>query len=193
MGDVRQALVLATRDAHEALHEHARIAPLMRSDLTVDVYRDLLIDYFILYTNLEAQRAAASWWPALSLEPLVSALRWDLSDLGTPRPAFERVETGLELASDDAVLGALYVLHGASFGASVIGSAIARTLPHSPCRFFSRPQGLARRWRRLLASLETTGKAEPKRQAIIAGADATFLHFGTFLSNARSLPPLSTS
>ena len=204
MGPVRQALVAATRDAHEALHRHERIVPLMGQELTVAIYRDLLMDYFTFYGGVEAQRRSAGRWPALSLEPLLGALRSDLSDLGAPRLRARHDDrdcrgrangvraTGLKLASDEAALGALYVLHGASFGASVIGTSVERALPNVPRRFFSHPRGLAARWRQLLADLERTGKPPRNRAAIVAGADATFLHFGTFLSSAGSFAPLQS-
>lgn len=179
---MRKLLVNQTRQAHENLHTHPRIVPLMRHDLSKPHYAGLLADYYAFYSAVETIRHNQGWHPDLSLARQVSALSADLMSLDQPvHPAMPYTPA---LHSEAACLGALYVLIGAQFGGHIIGTHIMTALPNASCHYFSRHSGDVAQWRQLLMTLETLPEHGPQRSATVAGAAATFDDFGHYLSRS---------
>lgn len=180
---MRKLLVNHTRQAHEDLHSHPRITPLMRDDVSKAYYADLLADYHDFYSAVEAVRSDQGWKPDLSLARQVAALDADLISLDQPAHSAMRYTPGLQ--SEAECLGALYVLIGAQFGGQIIGGHIATALPNVSCQYFSRHSSDIAQWRQLLAAVEALPERGPQRSATLAGATTTFEDFGRHLSRSQ--------
>ncbi|MEM1268025.1 MAG: biliverdin-producing heme oxygenase [Pseudomonadota bacterium] len=167
----RTQLAAATQAEHEALHHHRWIARLMAPDLSEGEYRAVLSAYQAFYGAVEAARRRSGHFPDLSLRDALTAMEADLS--GQTAAPISPIEH-LQAPSKPTVLGALYVLHGAAFGAGLIGAHIRATLPHMPCAYFSRRPS-APLWRHLVAAVEESGAG---LDAVTDSARRTFLRFG---------------
>ncbi|MEO1327355.1 MAG: biliverdin-producing heme oxygenase [Pseudomonadota bacterium] len=174
---VRKALNAATRDLHEALHVHpVSLALLERAEPRA--LHTLLLANLRFTSELEAARERASCWRDLSLAEPRDALRRDLpqhdADSGPPP---------LDYTDADALLGALYVAHGAQFGRQQLRTAIEAGESTRLPEYFTLPIDQVA-WRRLLTELEENG-AEPERfRTMVAGAKAAFRHYRAALDAA---------
>ncbi len=177
---VRRAIADGTAEVHEALHHHAHIARLAAHNLQRDEYVAMLVSYLAFYTAVEEARLQTGGFDTLGLAPTIATLRQDIADLKEPL----RVEPpSLNIPTRKAVLGALYVLHGAGFGGRTLATTVRRVLPDVPCRYLSAgtDKGL---WRDLTAELEKY-QDDPKGTAqIIAAANETFHIFGAFVTKS---------
>ncbi len=172
----RATLADQTRTAHEALHDHFWISQLSQPTLTVDVYARLLTAYHRFYTTVELQREHRRQFGDLSLSGVIASLRADL-DVLVPARSGPSDALALPYRTDAALLGALYVLHGARFGARILSRNVAQALPDAPQNYllFAGPRTL---WPSLLDALETTGQTPGQLRAMILGANRTFEAFG---------------
>lgn len=193
---VRRLLAARTRAAHEALHLHPWIASLARPGLTHRRYRAVLGAYHGFFVGVESERERLVELPQLSLRPAITALA---SDAATSRRDADRDSaSGVPRLPDrPALLGALYVLHGAGFGASVLNRAVRTALPDAPRAYLG--SATAREtWRRLEDELEAYGGDDAACRRLIDGATATFSAFGRHVSrfceaDRASLPTLDSS
>lgn len=174
--DVRQALAEATAPAHRALHVHPWIARLNAPDLSVQVYGQILLAYYSIYTEVEARRVAADVFAGLGLGPAVSALAADISALGK-RKATRWCPVSAAWTEPVEILGALYVLHGSGFGARVLNASIARNLPAVPRNYFALGTSPIL-WRKLKGALQAFADEPAGQEKLIASANATFLRVG---------------
>ncbi|MEM6819824.1 MAG: biliverdin-producing heme oxygenase [Pseudomonadota bacterium] len=174
---VREALNVATRDLHQALHVHpVSLALLERAES--GAVRTLLRANLRFTSTLEAARETACCWSDLSLAAPRDALRRDLpdqdADCESPPPDYQNA---------DALLGALYVAHGAQFGRQQLRNAIEAGESKPLPEYFTLPIDQAA-WRRLLTELEENG-ADPERfRTMVAGAKAAFRHYREALDAA---------
>ncbi|MEM9428953.1 MAG: biliverdin-producing heme oxygenase [Pseudomonadota bacterium] len=168
---LRTKLAAATQAEHEALHHHRWIVRLMAPDLSEGEYRAVLSSYQSFYGAVEAARRRTGHFADLSLSDALAAMEADLSG---QKPAPMAPIDHLRAPSKPSLLGALYVLHGAAFGAGLIGAHIRGTLPHMRCAYFSRRPS-APLWRRLVAAVEDSGAGF---DALTDSARRTFLRFG---------------
>ena len=161
---VRATLAQATRYRHLALHEDPVLGALALPTLTETGYLRALAVFQHVFQTVEAERQARGAWPALSLAPECSALLRDLGQearaVGQPR-----------FRSAAALLGGLYVLHGAALGRAGLRRNVRRTLPDSPQNFLSLTAD-PMVWRRLVEVLESSTARE--RPTLIASAQDTF-------------------
>ncbi len=121
-----------TRDAHEALHHHALLAPMKSLDLAVADYRYALLAFDAFYAGMEPQV------PAGTSAPVRDWLAHDLARQGlTP------VETGIALpriVTRSQLWGYLYVKQGSTLGGGVMSKTLNRALGLKPMidqRFFA--------------------------------------------------------
>lgn len=121
-----------TRGAHEALHVHPLLAPLVSPDMQLRDYQYALLAFERFYRTMEPQAKAAESAPALDwlahdmdrqgLKPVAIDIR--LPDLDTPSKLW----------------GYLYVKQGSTLGGNVMTKALRRHLGLQPMmdqRFFA--------------------------------------------------------
>lgn len=152
----RQALHLATKEAHRSLDRHSLLSCLLSRNLTIDQYADALQALFVPHTVLE-QRVyghAPAWMsiapPFAPRSPLLAA---DLKALDRcpPAPTSARPAEG---ECDATWLGRVYVLEGSRLGAAVIARRVGETLgSHVPLQFFNAGISAAQ-WQSLCALME---------------------------------------
>jgi len=178
---VRQMLATRTRKVHENLHVHPWIASLAKPGLTISRYGVVLGAYHDFYHHLEQSCSNHPLPECLSLRPARERLSLDLNSLAAVRLATSR--PCVELTIDDPVelLGALYVLHGASFGARILNRNVRIELPDAP-RHFLESSTAGDAWQPLIAELEAFANNELAREKLTHGAKATFVAFGTFVT-----------
>ncbi|MBP2159377.1 MULTISPECIES: biliverdin-producing heme oxygenase [Asticcacaulis] len=123
-----------TRDAHEALHIHPLLAPLVSPDVTLRDYRYALLAFELFYRTMEARTVS---FPVDSA-PVRDWLAQDMRRQGLT-PLDIRVSLpGLYTPSQ--IWGYLYVKQGSMLGGNVMTKALRRHLGLQPLteqRFFA--------------------------------------------------------
>lgn len=177
-GGVRAQIALSTRDLHEALHHDPVLGRLTAPDITPRCYRTALRVLQVFYEAVEEARQRADVWPDLSLQTVCAQLRADVS----PHCA---AETPLIYETEEALLGGLYVAHGASFGRSSFRANVARALPDMPQAFISERLGKAT-WQSLVARMERCGCDAPAAERIEQGAAQSFAFVAAVSARMRA-------
>ena len=174
-----------TKRAHDDLEEAAPMAQLMKPDLTVSAYTNLLSRLLPFYRNLEDQ--LQSWGLP---EPGAPPVEWKtprlLNDLkvltGDLHSCFTDMNVEVEtptIASRSAALGALYVLEGSALG----GQIISRRLSRQPAikstgawTFFTcyDQRELQLHWREFSRYMNDRSWDAKEEEAALRAAEATF-------------------
>jgi len=177
---IRHDLALRTAQDHQALHTHPWISSLAGPKLTAHRYMTLLSAYHAFFLAVEAQRLKLDAYPALSLRGPIDALASDLPAEAKAEPHSVVVD---KVCPDTppALLGALYVLHGAGFGAGTLNANVREVLPLAPREYLA--TGVSRElWRGLVRELNMLEADPADRDSLIQGAAATFREFGEFVT-----------
>ncbi len=179
---VRSKLAKATAKQHESLHSHPWIASMLDPGLTIQKYCLVLSAYLRFFQAVEATRVRMGGFPDCSLESSIEALIRDTEDLHPLCLSPVPIEMTHAERSLDALIGVLYVVHGAGFGARTLCSAVRSTLPEAKCSYLSAgtPPKL---WRSVLDELECLGGNSVRQQIAIDSAARTFLGFGRFVTS----------
>ena len=121
-----------TRDAHEALHVHPLLAPLVSPDMTLRDYRYALLAFERFYRSLEPQAKDAGSAPVLD---------WLGEDFARQGLAPVDLDIALPILDTSSKLwGYLYVKQGSMLGGNVMTKALRRHLGLQPAigqRFFA--------------------------------------------------------
>ncbi len=187
---VRSVLRDATAAAHERMHAHPGFRAAASGEIGADDYRLLLSRLLGFHRPFERLARAASRRCGVDLGLAARArspvLVEDLSTLGLSRRAIDDLPAwapALELGSEGALFGALYVLEGSALG----GAQIARALDgrfgqgQDGRRFFTGAgEGRGALWRAFVARLEAL--SENARGEAEAAAVATFEAFERWLA-----------
>ena len=174
---VREMLARRTAALHSGLDNDPVIGGLMAPDLDLASYRRALGALRTTFSRVETARLAQAVWPQFAVGREVAALS---SDLATP--CGRTVPAPLQGAAE--VLGALYVMHGAAFGARVVARHLRSVLPEAPMTYFTMARD-ARVWSRLIAALEGYAGDPDGLEHLNSGASTAFRLAG-------SGPPLAT-
>lgn len=174
-------LASGTRKVHLELHEHVWIAALGTPELTFEQYGAVLGAYHHFYLHVEQACSKHSFPQCLSLRPARERLAVDIDSLALPHCSRPAPPVELNLAEPLEMLGALYVLHGSSFGATLLNRNVRRVLPDAPRCFLAAGTGRDR-WQQLNQELERYCNDELAREKILLGANATFEAFGRFVT-----------
>ncbi len=170
----------ATHDVHERLHGHPGLAAVQDETITRENYLRLLGRLYGFYTAFEA---------AAGLSPTRSDwLIEDLTALGVSPAA----RAGLplcrgfpDLATPEALLGALYVVEGSALGGVVLARHLDGVLGEGRLdgrRFFrGRQAETGAAWRAYLQQLSAASGAAEDRATMIFTANATFAVFERWL------------
>jgi heme oxygenase (biliverdin-IX-beta and delta-forming) len=120
-----------TRDAHEALHVHPLLVPLLSPDMTLRDYCYALLAFERFYSIMETQVT----------EPGAPVLEWLKDDMTRQRLTPVDFDFALpRLSTPSQIWGYLYVKHGSTLGGSVMTKALNRYLGLKPLtdqRFFA--------------------------------------------------------
>ncbi|ASJ75684.1 biliverdin-producing heme oxygenase [Granulosicoccus antarcticus] len=178
---VRQVLATRTRQAHEALHEHPWIASLLDPELTISGYCTVLGAYHGFYQHVQEACSVHSIKSGLSLALARDRLKYDLDCLHQYHQNKPQIPVELIVEEPAELLGALYVLHGSSFGASILNKNVRRVLPDAPRHFLG--SGTTREsWQQLINELEQFRGDDLAREKLINSASATFHAFGSHVT-----------
>lgn len=175
----RKSLAEASAPAHLALHGHPWISRLAANDLQIDTYAIILSAYRAFFKRIEASRNAAEVFPELSLASQIRAMDRDITELGRKAKQIDITTYVLFHSHPVPVLGTLYVLHGAGFGAKTLNKSIKSALPAAPRRYLSLGTSV-NIWRALTAQLEALDG--PEQSTIRLAAIETFHDFGNWVT-----------
>lgn len=179
---VRRKLANATAQPHESLHSHPWIASLTDPDLTCERYSLVLSAYLRFFQAVEGVRVRMGAFTECALNSNIEALSRDTE--GCYPLYSDAVHADLTHAegSCDALIGALYVVHGAGFGAKTLGAAVMTNLPGAKCEYLSAGTS-PKLWRSLLAELERLGGSPARQEVVFDAAAQTFASFGRFVTS----------
>jgi len=164
------------------------LIPLMRSDLTEELYRSVLLRFYCFVHGWESW--AASNVPQ-ELSPLLlerqrsHLLAADLLYFDEQRPDLQYVFSGKKLPSKAAFLGAMYVIEGSTLGGQYIARHVEDALGLSPGIGDSYFRGYGDRtgamWREVQHALE--GVHEKDAEVVIGAAKKMFSDFGEWMAH----------
>lgn len=120
---LQEKLKEATKENHDILEQLMFVQQIMNGTLTLPQYKQILYTNYIVHQQLEdhlanglsAELAAAIDTPN---RHKLAALKADMEELNMPIP--EATETAISFYNEPEILGALYVLEGATLGGNVI-------------------------------------------------------------------------
>ena len=185
----REALRIATDDAHRRLHDIPAFHALAEGRITRAAYAALLRRKLGFHAALEARLAEvpglAGFGIDLAARRRTHLLRADLAWLGAeaeappaPMPAFD---------SAAAALGGLYVAEGSTLGGRQLARALDGILPPGlDGRRFLLGHGErhGEMWRDCCAAIERCGEEPAARATMVQGAHATFAAFEAWFTGA---------
>ena len=181
---LRATLRDETSELHRRVERHPLLSPLLKPGLTHRNYALVLKAFHAFYVSLEPWLQSAlqcEWadWGLYQYQCRATLLARDLRDLGyrpTSPPARPLpCESPGELGARGSVMGALYVLEGATQGGSVIAPRVSRELNLSPdfgARYFHLYADQC--WDDFLALIATPSLLPYSRRAVLS-ARQTFL------------------
>lgn len=137
-----------TRDAHEALHVHPLLAPLVSPDMTLRDYRYALLAFERFYRTMEPQVT----------EPGAPVLQWLHADMAREHlPPVDFPIALPRLTTPSQLWGYLYVKQGSTLGGNVMSKALRRHLglqPMADQRFFAGDgEENGKRWQNFIENL----------------------------------------
>ena len=121
---LQETLKQATRNNHDALEGLMYVQEIMNGTLTVNHYKEILVTNYTVHNALEGilhDSLSQSVADELDLNSRnkLTALKADLQEIEIPEP-FANATAGLTIGSDAWIMGALYVMEGATLGGNVI-------------------------------------------------------------------------
>jgi heme oxygenase len=200
---IQERLKIDTRSDHEKLEELMFVRSIMDGTFSLQQYQTSLITNYLvhdvfealLFTRLSAQMAGEI---QITRRCKLPALLMDLRDLRMDTPDLAPVIIPDSFYNNDpAILGALYVLEGASLGGHVIGKKLSANpmLSHLNLNFnYYRVYGddLIPNWKSFCAVLNRETDAD--YPMILAGARRMFAHFASVRQTAGlSFSPISSA
>lgn len=178
LSTARTALRAATHDIHERMHHHPALSRLAAGTIKRDEYRRVLARSYGFYAMIE---------PALGLaRNLTECLFNDLTTLGMTPAAIDDLPRCAPLAvgkGQAELIGARYVLLGASLGGKVMARAMAgRTDGHAalPVRFLT---GMGdNEWNIFATDLEKNLPVTALRTRAVTAATAVFAAYEQWMT-----------
>lgn len=177
----RQALASATREVHERLHRHPGLAAVQSGSIDRPGYARLLGRLYGFHEPFEREGRLV---PTRSIW-----LESDLTAFGTgpaQQAALPRCRGFPDLSSDEAMLGALYVVEGSGLGGATLARRLEGLVGHGVLdgrRFFSgHGSRTGDAWRAYLLRLSNASPASEVRATIVATALATFALFEQWIA-----------
>jgi heme oxygenase len=171
--------------------DHNRVEsliPLMRSDLTEELYRSVLLRFYCFVHGWESWAAinVPQEFGTLLLERQRShLLAADLLHFDEQRPDLQYVFSGTKPLSKAAFLGAMYVIEGSTLGGQYIARHVEGALGLTPGIGDSYFRGYGDRtnamWREVQQALELVNEAEA--EVVIGAAKKMFSEFGEWMAH----------
>lgn len=167
------ALKEATKDLHAELDSMPAMRQLMRQDLTLDQYSEVLLHLESWLHEMSAHLHLRSRPSFAAIDRKLIALRTDLENLGESRPTLK-----LHLASTDPyyALGVHYVIEGSTMGARILAPRIETTLGRTDITHFYRLYGedTLANWAETIDLLEQELVDQCQRDRAVEGASTAF-------------------
>jgi len=196
---VRSLLRNATAAGHERMHEHPGFHAAASGVISAADYRRLLARLVSFHRPFEGLIRGARERHGVDLDLDVRArspsLVLDLATLGLSRPAIDGLPNwspSLDLASEGALLGSLYVLEGSTLGGLQIAQALKVRFGGSDGdgrRFFlGRGESHKVLWGGFLSRLEKLAGDDRLCDAAIAASVATFGAFEQWMEGWAAEP-----
>ena len=173
MSKAHTALKEATKELHARLDSMPAMRQLMRKDLTLDQYSEVLLHLDDWLREMAVHLHLVSSPSFAAIDRKLDALRTDLFTLGTTRRAVK-----LQLASTDPhyALGIHYVIEGSTMGARVLAPRIEQSLQRTDITHFYRLYGehTLANWSDTISLLENELTTQWQRERAVDGATAAF-------------------
>ncbi len=163
---VRSYVSENTRAIHEALHHNPILERLIDPEITPLAYRTALQLLQCFYSAVERERKRLDTWDAFALTAECNALAQDLA--GHPAQT-----VSLTFEDPAALLGGLYVAHGASFGRAQFRKNLSTHLPDAPQAFVNQRTS-KETWRLLTDCMNSYGQSAAQRGSLFDGASRGF-------------------
>ena len=180
-----------TQTLHVALEKRL---PFFSDTLDLERYKRLLGAYYGFYHELEARLQHSPWLTCgfdLQARLKTPALYRDLQALGVSIPSLELCDTLPVLHSQASVLGALYVLEGATLGGNVLRKQISERLgldTHNGCAFlFVYGAATGQQWKAFMDFLGSVPLDAQARGEAVQAACSTFSCFEQWLERQEVL------
>ena len=137
-----------TRDAHEALHHHPLLAPLISPEVSLRDYQYALLAFDAFYRRMDPEAGEGA--------PVRDWLAYDLSRQGLTPLSLPDVVLPI-ITTESQTWGYLYVKQGSTLGGTVISRNLSRTLrlnPLSDQQFFAGfGDETGSRWKKFIENL----------------------------------------
>lgn len=164
--EVRAFVSAQTRNIHEALHHNPILERLTNPEITACEYVTAIQVLSSFYQAVEAERERLDTWDEFTLASECKALSHDLTG---------QSKTYVTLLFKDraALLGGLYVAHGASFGRAQFRKNLCANLPDAPQSFVNQRTDKST-WRALTDRMEHYSQNTHHLASLLNGAKKSF-------------------
>ncbi len=191
---IRDALKRATQSYHDRLEASLN---LLHCPLTQADYRELLMQFYGIYTPLEAALALVLTTTECSLDfsqrRKVPLLERDLHALGLSSSellALSQCSFIPEIADHAQALGCLYVLEGATLGGQVMSRRLREygyvTPVHGDAFFHSYGKNVGPMWHAFCRVLNDFATTAERQQRMMSTACATFAAFAQWVDEQKA-------
>lgn len=190
----------ATAHLHDQLEQIMFVGQIMDGSLTFDQYLRILNVNYVIHAYVEESLfngLSDELKQKLDLKNRIKlpSLSQDLEEANIGIGISKGAPRFIDLSNDASILGAMYVLEGATLGGSVIVKRLktnAQLIPHNLNYHYYQVYGdqLGEKWKQFLTSLNTIPEAE--HQAAITSAIKMFEHMAEVGSTTKKVTVILT-
>ncbi|MDN3581644.1 biliverdin-producing heme oxygenase [Mucilaginibacter flavus] len=184
---LHETLKQATKHQHDQLEQLMFVGQIIDGSLTIDEYKKILTTNYLTHARTEEllhNSLSTELQEKLDIKnrAKLEALKKDLEEAKITVPPIEPETDFLDLDSDAAILGSLYVMEGATLGGNVIVKRLKTNLHLAPYNlnfYYYQVYGdkLIDNWKQFVAVLNTA--AESEYDAAVDSANAMFEHIAS--------------
>ncbi|RYE31957.1 MAG: hypothetical protein EOP42_09930 [Sphingobacteriaceae bacterium] len=123
---LQEVLKNATNHQHDQLEQLMFVDKIMNGSLSVEEYKQILLTNYLVHAGLESylhNNLSSDLQQELQIHKRgkLAALKHDLQELNIPQPEINPDKNSIQIPQNNAaILGAMYVLEGATLGGNVI-------------------------------------------------------------------------
>jgi len=174
-----------TLQIHKNVERHNLAKHILSHTITPEIYEQLLLQNYITYYSIEEELLKNTKKIRPTLKTFISTeksdfLRNDLEKIGIFKKMNLRIKE-LNITSEAAVIGALYVIEGSMMGTAIIGKHISNCdAIKEICQhifYKQNPKQLAKRWKSFKDCIQQIDFNDQERDESLQSAKQTFLLF----------------